>query len=68
MNKNRFFRYYLASFLTGLVVAAMFLITVLPADAQENPTDGPVYIIQEGDLLWDIAQRFRGLEWMIFQP
>ena len=26
--------------------------------AQEGPPDGPVYIVQEGDTLWDIALRF----------
>jgi murein DD-endopeptidase MepM/ murein hydrolase activator NlpD len=25
---------------------------------EENQTDGPVYIVQTGDTLWDIAQRF----------
>jgi murein DD-endopeptidase MepM/ murein hydrolase activator NlpD len=26
--------------------------------AQEEPRDGPVYIVQPGDTLWDISQRF----------
>jgi LysM repeat protein len=26
--------------------------------AQDNPPDGPVYIVQSGDTLWDISQRF----------
>ncbi len=30
--------------------------------AQEEQPSGPVYIIQEGDTLWDIAQRF-GVPW-----
>jgi len=30
--------------------------SILP---QEGETDGPVYIVQEGDSLWDIAYRFR---------
>jgi murein DD-endopeptidase MepM/ murein hydrolase activator NlpD len=32
------------------------------ADAQESEPSGPVYIVQEGDTLWDIAQRF-GVPW-----
>jgi murein DD-endopeptidase MepM/ murein hydrolase activator NlpD len=30
--------------------------------AQEEQPEGPVYIVQEGDTLWDIAQRF-GVPW-----
>lgn len=30
--------------------------------AQEEQPNGPVYIVQEGDTLWDIAQRF-GVPW-----
>ncbi len=32
------------------------------ASAQEVMPEGPVYIVQEGDTLWDIAQRF-GVPW-----
>ncbi len=32
------------------------------ARAQEEQPTGPVYIVQEGDTLWDIAQRF-GVPW-----
>ncbi|HSO26593.1 MAG TPA: LysM domain-containing protein, partial [Anaerolineales bacterium] len=45
----------------GLALAAFFLFVVAsPAAvrAQDQPPDGPVYIVQEGDSLWDIAVRF----------
>ncbi|MFC2026316.1 peptidoglycan DD-metalloendopeptidase family protein [Chloroflexota bacterium] len=32
--------------------------TVLGASAQEGNPEGPIYIVQEGDSLWDIAVRF----------
>jgi len=31
---------------------------VHPVGAQESQREGPVYIVQEGDSLWNIAQRF----------
>ncbi len=34
-----------------------------PAIAQEENPEGPVYIVQEGDTLFDIAQRF-GVNWL----
>lgn len=34
-----------------------------PAIAQEEKPEGPVYIVQEGDTLFDIAQRF-GVNWL----
>jgi murein DD-endopeptidase MepM/ murein hydrolase activator NlpD len=47
-----------------LVLALIF--SLLPLGeatlAQEEQPSGPVYIVQEGDTLWDIAQRF-GVPW-----
>lgn len=45
------------------IAVSLFLIVVwiYPANygsAQEGQPDGPVYIIQEGDTLWDVARRF----------
>jgi murein DD-endopeptidase MepM/ murein hydrolase activator NlpD len=40
----------------------IIVLIVLPMNlvaAQEQQPDGPVYIVQEGDTLWSIAQRFR---------
>ena len=45
-----------------LVVAIATLPAVEVTSAQENLPEGPIYIIQEGDTLWDIAQRF-GIPW-----
>jgi murein DD-endopeptidase MepM/ murein hydrolase activator NlpD len=44
-----------------LILLALWL-ALLPighALAQDNPPDGPVYVVQEGDSLWSIALRFR---------
>ncbi len=45
-----------------LWISALFaILLLLPVDlaiAQEEQPDGPVYIVQEGDTLWSIAQRF----------
>lgn len=51
----------------GIATRLFFLISVLllftvnlsPAWGQETTQDGPSYIVQEGDTLWSIAQRFR---------
>jgi murein DD-endopeptidase MepM/ murein hydrolase activator NlpD len=49
MNKG-----FIASFLTFL-----FIVSVTPALAQTStPPTGPVYIVQPGDSLWEIATRF----------
>lgn len=43
----------------------LIMLTLLPATitlAQEEQPQGPVYIVQEGDTIWDIAQRF-GIPW-----
>ena len=45
-----------------IVLSILIVYTLLfsvPGSAQtETPNAGPVYIIQEGDTLWDIAIRF----------
>ena len=49
--------------LSQVVLALLLLLAVLPTSrpvlAQDPQPDGPVYIVQEGDSLWDIAVRFR---------
>ncbi|MFN2266219.1 MAG: LysM peptidoglycan-binding domain-containing M23 family metallopeptidase [Anaerolineales bacterium] len=49
-----------------LILVLALLFSGLPAKkvafAQEEIPNGPVYIVQEGDTLWDIAQRF-GIPW-----
>jgi len=44
--------------LFSLVLALMLLWPGHAIHAQEEQPDGPVYIIQPGDTLWDISQRF----------
>ncbi len=49
-------KYFFRLFLVGIIITFLF-----PAGnviAQANPASGPVYIVQEGDSLWDIAYRF----------
>jgi murein DD-endopeptidase MepM/ murein hydrolase activator NlpD len=41
-----------------LVIALLLAAPALPAQAQTATPDGPVYIVQPGDNLWDIASRF----------
>jgi len=42
-----------------LILAFLLVASVIPASAQTaTPPSGPVYIVQEGDTLWDIAIRF----------
>jgi murein DD-endopeptidase MepM/ murein hydrolase activator NlpD len=48
----------------GKILSSLILIVLLLAPgkigfAQESGEGGPVYVVQEGDSLWDIAQRFR---------
>ena len=45
-----------------LILVIMFISPIMDTQAQENLPEGPVYIIQEGDTLWEIAQRF-GVPW-----
>lgn len=42
-----------------ILLAVLLILPFDLASAQEQQPDGPVYIIQEGDTLWSIAQRFR---------
>lgn len=46
-----------------LILAIGSLALVRVVRAQEESPSGPVYIVQEGDTLWDIAQRF-GIPWL----
>ena len=44
-----------------ILVAFVIIAMLIPIDlvnAQNNPPPGPIYIVQEGDSLWDIAYRF----------
>jgi murein DD-endopeptidase MepM/ murein hydrolase activator NlpD len=43
----------------GVLLVALLLIPGERGFAQESGSEGPVYVVQEGDSLWDIAQRFR---------
>lgn len=48
--------------LTRVLLITFILLSIWPAVnslAQDTPPPGPVYIVQSGDSLWDIAQRFR---------
>jgi murein DD-endopeptidase MepM/ murein hydrolase activator NlpD len=41
------------------ILALLFFISATPVSAQTpTPLPGPVYIVQSGDTLWDIARRF----------
>jgi murein DD-endopeptidase MepM/ murein hydrolase activator NlpD len=50
------YKRWINTFLVISIIA--LLITPYRASAQANPSTGPVYIVQEGDSLWDIAYRF----------
>lgn len=52
----------LSIFCLILLLAILFIPAGGTTSAQEGETGGPVYIVQEGDTLWDIAQRF-GIPW-----
>ena len=42
-----------------LITILIFTLAAFPVSAQTpEPPPGPVYIVQEGDTLWDIAIRF----------
>lgn len=45
-----------------VLLAALIFSSIKLASAQEEMQKGPVYIVQEGDTLWEIAQRF-GVPW-----
>mgnify|MGYP005850846435 CR=1 FL=1 len=55
MNTNRPLKRYLRFILIALTLS---LAGVGAAWAQEGQQQGPVYIVQQGDTLWGIAQRF----------
>jgi LysM repeat protein len=42
----------------GLILILILLVSSEPVAAQEEEPSGAVYIVQEGDFLWDIAARF----------
>ncbi|UCF27842.1 MAG: peptidoglycan DD-metalloendopeptidase family protein [Chloroflexota bacterium] len=52
----------LSIFCLILLLAILFIPAGGTTSAQEDEPGGPVYIVQEGDTLWDIAQRF-GIPW-----
>lgn len=41
-----------------LFFAILLVLIPVVVHAQEEQPEGPIYIVQEGDTLWDIAQRF----------
>jgi murein DD-endopeptidase MepM/ murein hydrolase activator NlpD len=43
---------------TSLILALLFLLSSGSVTAQDEGSDGPYYVVQEGDTLWDIAWRF----------
>lgn len=58
MIKNRFSGLCFVVSLVGLFLGTIIMLLANPAAAQDNQPEGPVYIVQEGDSLWNIAQRF----------
>jgi murein DD-endopeptidase MepM/ murein hydrolase activator NlpD len=49
------------SYLLKTISVIIICVSLLPSgmvQAQDTPPSGPVYIVQEGDALWDIAYRF----------
>jgi murein DD-endopeptidase MepM/ murein hydrolase activator NlpD len=49
----------LIAVVANILAAVGLILATLPASAQTpNPPPGPVYIVQPGDTLWDIAVRF----------
>jgi len=45
--------------ITAIILALFLIFSATPASAQTaTPPPGPIYIVQEGDSLWDIAARF----------
>lgn len=50
------FRFWIISLLIFSVIQS--LLPAVVVTAQQTPPSGPVYIVQEGDSLWEIADRF----------
>jgi len=45
--------------LAAFILAFLLILSATPVSAQTaTPPPGPVYIVQAGDTLWDIASRF----------
>ena len=45
--------------IVAFILALLLAVSTTPASAQTStPPAGPVYVVQEGDTLWDIASRF----------
>jgi murein DD-endopeptidase MepM/ murein hydrolase activator NlpD len=45
--------------ITVFILTFILIISAIPVSAQTaTPSPGPVYLVQEGDTLWDIANRF----------
>jgi murein DD-endopeptidase MepM/ murein hydrolase activator NlpD len=45
--------------ITLFVLTCLLIVSAIPVSAQTaTPPPGPIYIVQEGDTLWDIASRF----------
>lgn len=52
-------KYRLPQILIAIIALVIFLIIPMnSANAQNDLPDGPLYLVQEGDTLWDIAFRF----------
>lgn len=58
LSLNQLFSNKLLVFILSLAVLAGLFYPVGEAIAQEEQPAGPVYVVQEGDTLWDIARRF----------
>jgi murein DD-endopeptidase MepM/ murein hydrolase activator NlpD len=44
---------------TAFILSLLLIFSAIPVSAQTaTPPPGPIYIVQEGDTLWDIASRF----------
>jgi murein DD-endopeptidase MepM/ murein hydrolase activator NlpD len=57
LSKIRFLRYFL--YLPVFTVVLSLLFSTSSVNAQSDLSEEPIYQVQEGDTLWDIALRFR---------